>query len=110
MRRSSQSPNMSGAYGALGTMTESGRQMLKRKVGGPAAKFALFMESAMNSYMYNARPQGFPTPSPFAEQGMGWHRKWSSYSLDYLDGHADHAFRDTRYTQDVNYNSWPEPN
>ena len=91
-------------------LTARGRRMLKKKVGGNAAKFALFMESAMNSFTYNARPLGSPTPSPFAQQGMGWHRKWSNYSIGYMDGHADHGFRDTRFTQDVNYNSWPEPN
>lgn len=96
-------------YGTLSIFSDHGRRMLKKKVGGNAAKFALFMESCMNSYMYNARPPGYATPSPFAEQGMGWHKKWSSYSIGYLDGHADHGFRDTRFTQDVNYNSWPEP-
>ena len=96
-------------YG-LGTVTAQGRRLLKKKVGGPASKFALFMESAMNSFMYNARPPGYATPSAFAQQGMGWHRKWSNYSIGYMDGHADHGFRDTRFTQDVNYNTWPEPN
>ncbi len=103
-------PQWGGPRYYLNDMTARGRRMLKKKIGGNAAKFALFMESVMSSYMYQARPLGFPTPSPFAQQGMGWHGKWSSYSIGYMDGHADHGFRDTRFTQDVNYNTWPEPN
>src|SRR5262249_22700719 len=51
-----------------------GRKMLKRKQGGPASRFILYYEEALNEFMFDARPDG-SSPIP---RIRGWHRKFSS--------------------------------
>lgn len=95
-------------YRDLTYYSSAGEQMLARKVGGEAASFGLFFENTMNYYMYAARPRsGAFGASVIQEQGPGWHRKYSSYSVGYLDGHADFRFIDTRFTDDAGFNAWP---
>ena len=83
--------------------------MILRAAGGPASKLAMFYENAMNSFMYNARPHGFTPPSTIQSLERGWHGKFSTYSMGFLDGHAEHKFVDTRYTDDANHSTWPVP-
>ena len=92
-----------------GYYSKAGEAPLSKKIGGPASKFALFYENALNSYMYNARPHGDPEVSTLIPY-RGWHAKFSTYTIGFLDGHAAYQFRDTRYTDDANFNSWAEPN
>ena len=83
--------------------------MLARKVGGPGSRFAMFYENAMDVYMYAARPDG-SSPMP---RTRGWHRKFSTYTIGFLDGSVKHQYADVRYTYDPSggtWNSWPEPN
>lgn len=90
-------------------MDGHGKKMLKKKVGGPGARFAIFYENAMNQYMLQARPDG---SSPF-NRTRGWHRKFSTYSMAFLDGSAKHQYVDTRFTLDRDggsWTSWPSPN
>jgi hypothetical protein len=30
--------------------------------------------------------------------GVGWHRKFSKYSMGFMDGHSEYRYIDTRYT------------
>jgi len=95
-------------YGDLAYYSAAGEQMLARKVGGDAASFALFYEGAMNFFMYEARPRsGILGNSTIQEHGPGWHRKHSSYTIGFLDGHAEFRFIDTRFTDDAGFNTWP---
>lgn len=95
-------------YSNLPSFSVAGEEMLSKKVGGEAAKFVLFAESSMNFFMYDARPRnGYFGESPIQTLGPGWHRKWSSYSLGYLDGHAEFRYVDTRYTDDTGFDIWP---
>jgi prepilin-type N-terminal cleavage/methylation domain-containing protein len=89
-------------------MTRAGISLLGKKSGGPAAKFPLFFENAMNSFMYDARPPGHPEQSTL-QLARGWHGKFSTYAMGFYDGHADFKFVDTRYTIDTNRNNWCEP-
>ncbi len=95
-------------YSSLEGFTLSGSQMLRKKVGGEAARFVMFMESGMNIYMYDARPpSGLYGESILQRLGVGWHGKLSTYSMGFLDGHAENRFVDTRFTSDPGYNIWP---
>jgi prepilin-type N-terminal cleavage/methylation domain-containing protein len=90
-------------------MPAFGKKMLKRKIGGPGSRFAMFYEQAMNAFMYDARPDG---TSAIQTRIRGWHRKFSSYSMAFLDGSAKHQYIDTRYCIDketASWTSWPEP-
>lgn len=94
---------------SIDAMSAAGALMLHEKVGGAAARFVIFMENTMNSYMLNARPRsGHFGVSSLQKLGVGWHRKFSKYSMAFLDGHADYRFIDTRFTDGPGYNTWPE--
>lgn len=86
-------------------MAQVGKKMLKRKMGGSASRFVIFNENAMNSYMLEARPNCSSTLSPI----RGWHRRFSKYSVAFLDGSAKHLFIDTRCTNGVEWTTWPDP-
>ena len=91
-----------------GNMPRLGRKMLRRMVGGPSSRFAMFYENAMNSYMYDARPDG-SSPLP---RVRGWHRGFSKYTMSFHDGSAAHMYADTRFTVDREagrWTSWPVP-
>jgi prepilin-type N-terminal cleavage/methylation domain-containing protein len=95
-------------YQFLPSFSLAGEQMLKDKVGGEAAKFVMFTEQAMNFFMYDARPQsGQFGVSLIPDLGPGWHKKWSRYSVGYLDGHSEHRYVDTRYSDGEGFDVWP---
>ncbi len=96
-------------YTPLQDMDAIGSLMLSKKVGGAASRFIIFMENTMNSYTMDARPRsGDFGKSPLEHLGMGWHRKFSKYSMGFLDGHAEYRFIDTRYTDHTSATTWPE--
>lgn len=98
------------AYGGDGSnMFAAGELMLQKKVGGAASTFVIFMENTMNAYMYYARPNETGcNPEVATVLGVGWHRKFSKYSMGFLDGHVEYRFIDTHYSSGEGYNTWPE--
>jgi prepilin-type N-terminal cleavage/methylation domain-containing protein len=94
----------------LSKMHALGSAMLAKKVGGAAAEFVIFSEAMMNAYMYEARPpDGLHGTSRLQQLGLGWHRKRSTYSMGFYDGHAEYRYLDTRYSSGPGYNTWPQP-
>lgn len=97
-------------YGDLPKMSAAGSLTLKEKVGGFASEWVIFMENTMNSYMYDAKPpSGAEGQSRLQKLGVGWHRKFSMYSMGFYDGHAEYRFIDTRYTRGPGWNVRPGP-
>lgn len=97
-------------YRDLPKMSSAGRELLRLKVGGAASEFIINMEGPMNARMQDARPaDGSAGQSCTQELGFGWHRRFSRYSVSFLDGHADYRFIDTRFSRDRGYDLWPEP-
>ncbi len=97
-------------YSDINVMSQAGKEMLRLKVGGAAAKFVIFMENSMNSYMLDARPpDGSLGESCLDDLGTGWHHKFSKYTMAMLDGHAEFRYIDTRYTRSEAYDIWAEP-
>lgn len=94
----------------LATVSLLGSIMLAKKVGGAASEFVLFIESPMNTRLFESRPPGLPAVYAHDYRGIGWHRKFSTYTMGFLDGHAECRYLDTRYTSGPGYNLWPEPN
>jgi len=87
-----------------------GSAMLTKKVGGSASLFVMFIEGPMNTRLGDSRPPGLPPLyEDDASRGGGWHRKFSTYTMGFLDGHAEYRYLDTRYTSGPGYNIWPEP-
>ncbi|HKQ46455.1 MAG TPA: type II secretion system protein [Phycisphaerae bacterium] len=101
-------PWFGGMYDDIDSFSTAGTDMLRLKVGGEAGRFVIFMENTMNGYMYDARPSsGEYGQSVLQDLGVGWHRKYSTYSMGFLDGHAEYRYIDTRYTGDAGYDIWP---
>lgn len=99
----------SGVYKDLDKISAAGREMLRLKVGGTASEFIMQMESPMNAMMQDARPaDGSGGQSCQQQLGFGWHRRFSRYTMSFLDGHAEFRFIDTRFSRDVGYDTWPE--
>jgi prepilin-type N-terminal cleavage/methylation domain-containing protein len=94
-------------YGNLDLYSARGSLMLKEKVGGRAAEFAIFYETMMDGFMYDARPPGDPQPSVMTGFLVGWHRKYSMYTIGFYDGHAEYRYYDTRYTRAPGIQTWP---
>ena len=98
-----------GIYKNLPWMSAAGREMLRLKVGGAASEFVLNMEAPMSARMQDARPSdGSAGQSCMQELGTGWHKRYSRYSMSFLDGHAEYRFLDTRFSREVGYDLWPE--
>jgi len=87
----------------------AGEKMLAKKLGGTAARFPLFYENHMNAFMYEARPRSMGNNGSGYPLMRGSHNRWSSYSMQFFDGHAEHRFVDTRFTDDEGRNTWAEP-
>lgn len=87
----------------------AGEKMLAKKLGGVAARFPLFYENHMNAFMYEARPHSMGNNGSGYPLMRGSHNRWSSYSMQFFDGHAEHRFVDTRFTDDEGRNTWAEP-
>lgn len=97
-------------YSNINQMSKYGSLMLKEKTGGLAAEFILFLEDMMDAYMMDARPpDGSEGASQLEMLGMGWHRKFSTYSMGFLDGHAAHQYIDTRFSRGPGWNIRPGP-
>ena len=96
--------------GDIGAMSAAGSEMLRLKVGGAASEFILFMENPMNAYMQGASLPGDDPMSSVCPQELstGWHKRFSRYSMAFLDGHAEYRFIDTRLSRGAGYNIWPE--
>lgn len=86
----------------------AGEKLLAKKLGGVAARFPLFYENHMNAFMYQARPHGMSANGSSLPLMRGSHNRWSSYSMQFFDGHAEHRFVDTRFTDDEGRNTWAE--
>lgn len=96
-------------YVDIDHMSSAGREMLHLKIGGAASRFVLFTENPMNAFMQDARPpDGSDGESCMQQLSEGWHKRFSRYSMAFLDGHAEYRFIDTRYSSGPNYDTWPE--
>ncbi|MBX3396841.1 MAG: type II secretion system protein [Phycisphaerae bacterium] len=102
--------NKAGIYQDLGKMSAGGRELLRDKIGRHASEFVLTMEGPMNALMQDARPSdGSYGQSCLQQLRMGWHKRYSRYSVSFLDGHAEHRFIDTRFSRADGYDLWAEP-
>jgi prepilin-type N-terminal cleavage/methylation domain-containing protein len=72
--------------------------------GGTASQFILWVEQGFYSATYNAAPT--VSQSEALPQRKGWHRKFSSWSVSFADGHAIHGFYDTRVTNGLSGTIW----
>lgn len=98
-----------GPYSSISQMTKAGRQLLKKKVGGPAARFPIHSEGAFNAYTYDMVDPTTGQTSTNKNPAEGWHRKYNKFSLGFFDGHAEYLFADVRWAIDPKFNVHAEP-
>lgn len=77
-------------------------KMLKSLIGGSGSRFVVIYESFLHLLLTDARAAGGGI------QARGWHRKWSSHGLLFLDGHAENRFMDTRLPFGNSWTIWPD--
>jgi len=91
-----------GNNGAAGAFTMDGFEthddymgrIARKMIGGDASTFALWIEQGMYSAAQNA---GIDLARSTAEERRGgYHRKFSSWSMGFADGHARNQYYDTR--------------
>lgn len=86
-------------------------KIARHLVGGNASQFILWTEQGFYGATYNASPEAFeddPLP-PSLPQRNGWHRKFSSWSVAFADGHVSHGYFDTRSIYGLGGTIW-QPN
>ncbi|MFQ5430309.1 MAG: type II secretion system protein [Phycisphaerae bacterium] len=95
----------------INLMSAAGSEMLRLKVGGAASRFVLFMESPMSAYMQNARgdDEAASSSSCPPSAARGWHRRYSAFSMAFLDGHAQYRQINTGHARGTGYDTWAEP-
>lgn len=74
-----------------------GKRIATGKVGGEAAEFALIWENQMDQLFVGATPTGGGT------LGSGWHCSFSTHTILFRDGHVEHKYFDTRFSQDAGW-------
>jgi prepilin-type N-terminal cleavage/methylation domain-containing protein len=68
-------------------------RIAKHLVGGKASEFIMWVEQGFYSATYRASRI---LPNGAGPQRLGWHRKFSKWTLGFADGHAVHTYYDTR--------------
>jgi prepilin-type N-terminal cleavage/methylation domain-containing protein len=81
-------------------------RIARHMIGGDASRFAIWVEQGFYSATYRATPR---RPNLAGPQRFGWHRKFSSWTLAFVDGHVTHGYYDTRLSTDAAGTIW-EPN
>ncbi|MFQ5429955.1 MAG: type II secretion system protein [Phycisphaerae bacterium] len=76
----------------LGSLFFQGKKILHEDIGGSASEFVLMWENQVDQLFV-----GSTQPGNTGHLGVGWHRKFSSHTFLFLDGHSEHKFYDTRF-------------
>ena len=102
--------DFSSAIQDRGQNAELSARLGKHLNGGTASRFIMWVEQGFYSATYNAAPTSdYMDIPPATPQRQGWHRKFSSWSVGFADGHAAHGFFDTRQIYGLGGSIW-QPN
>jgi type II secretory pathway pseudopilin PulG len=99
----------SGNYMGLDWMRECAERISKHMSGGEASEFIVWVEQGFYSATYRAGPTIAGIGSGPAPLRYGWHRKFSTFSVGFADGHARYGFFDTRQIFGLGGTIW-QPN
>jgi hypothetical protein len=100
----------SGTYPTtLGWKDECYERIAKHMSGGEASEFIMWVEQGFYSSTYMAGPTTAGIGSGPAPLRYGWHRKFSTFSAGFADGHARYGFFDTRQIFGLGGTIW-QPN
>jgi hypothetical protein len=72
------------------------RRIAKHMIGGEAAELIMWVEQGFYSSTQDAGPTTDGISSGPMPQKRGWHRKFSTYVVGFVDGHALYGYMDTR--------------
>ncbi|HUN81209.1 MAG TPA: prepilin-type N-terminal cleavage/methylation domain-containing protein [Phycisphaerae bacterium] len=96
--------DFNGALNTRRSYEEALSRIARGTVGGAASRFVQWCELGMYSATHNAAEK--PEWGSAAPQRVGWHRKFSTWSVCFADGHADHGYFDTRQIYGLNGTIW----
>ena len=88
---------------SLDNLDEYAVRIARHMIGGDASRFAIWVEQGFYSATYRATPK---RPNLAGPQRFGWHRKFSSWTLAFVDGHVTHGYYDTRLSSDTAGTIW----
>ncbi len=91
---------------SLQDLDEYSERIAKHMTGGEASRFILWVEHGFYSATYRATPM---LPNGANAPRMGWHNKYSTWSMAFADGHVVNAFYDTRLSHGEAGTIW-QPN
>jgi type II secretory pathway pseudopilin PulG len=84
-------------------------RIAKHMSGGEASEFIMWVEQGFYSSTYMAGPTTAGIGSGPAPLRIGWHRKFSTFSVGFADGHARYGYFDTRQIFGLGGTIW-QPN
>lgn len=84
-------------------MDRLGPQVLRKKIGGAAARFIVAYEDPADIAFWQS---GLDAASSQSVVVPGWHGKRGEYTLLFLDGHAVHQYIDTRLAVGPTWSVW----
>lgn len=88
---------------SLDNLDEYAVRIARHMIGGDASRFAIWVEQGFYSATYRATPK---RPNLAGPQRFGWHRKFSAWTLGFLDGHVTNSYYDTRLSSDTAGTIW----
>jgi prepilin-type N-terminal cleavage/methylation domain-containing protein len=83
-----------------------GKKLAPHLIGDGASRFILWAEQGFYSATYRATAS---LPNRATPQRRGWHRKFSTWSVGFADGHALYGYYDTRLIYGLGGTIW-QPN
>jgi hypothetical protein len=87
-------------------MSKHSAKMIKELVGHKASTFIVTYEAICHNIFQDAMWNG---ASPPGFRTRGWHLQFSRHSVQFLDGHAENRYLNTRRTYDSGWSIWPKP-
>ena len=81
-------------------------KIAKHMIGGEAAELIFYVEQGFYSACYRAGPTPVGIGGGPCPQRFGWHRKWSTWNVAFLDGHVRSGYFDTRQIYGLGGTIW----
>ncbi len=85
-----------------GQMRVNSPNLWRNIAGGPSSRFIVIYESLLHRLFDPVLATGGGL------QARGWHRRWSTHSVLFLDGHSENRHMDTRFPRGDGWAIWPD--
>ena len=83
-------------------MATNSPKLMRNLAGGPSSRFVVIYEALLHKLFDPVLDTGGGL------QARGWHRRWSTHTVLFLDGHSENRFMDTRFPRGDGWGIWPD--